>query len=311
MLYFRFNTDNYQPPVVKVEVIDTDTNTTSEHFEEVDAIDIILKFVQKLGKDTGLEVFGFSGALNDLIGLPFDAYSVDIEGKKIDKIKIVKYILETYSKEPVYCNKSIEELGIRPEICKYISNKEEDRIFTAYMKGNNLQYITEALLWKNMADSQKAQSFNEYLLKIDARSKELIVVDPYLFCDDTDAYCDLLVKIFKLAHVNTIIVITNNAPRHYLQSSENKIKTRLTTAPYFEANNLLGEYKDEQSATPITLQVKFSADFHDRFWIADRKKGLCCGTSFNGVGKKISCINLLPDDDVTDIVQNLTSNGLI
>ena len=61
------------------------------------------------------------------------------------------------------------------------------------------------------------------------------------------------------------------------------------------SNVLLGEHKNEVRNTPIPIQVKFTADFHDRFWIAGRSKGLCCGTSFNGVGKRISCINTLSE----------------
>ena len=311
MFYFRFNIDRYQSLIQKLKILDTATGTISIKDEKVDSCEIILKFLKKVEADTGVVIFGCGGCLNDLIEVPFDACSVDIESKKLNEVKMVKYILETYSKQPIYQDKSIEDFGIHIEFCKNVPNAEENKIFTNFMEENNLQYITEDLLWKNMTDAKKAKKFNEFLVRINARSKELIIIDPYLFCDDSDMYCDLLVKIFKLSHVKSIIVITDNANHHFLQSSLGKVKTRLAIAPYFESNALLGQYKDEQGNNPIPIDIKYIAKFHDRFWIADRKKGICCGTSFNGVGKKISSINQLPDDDVKDILQELANSRLI
>lgn len=57
--------------------------------------------------------------------------------------------------------------------------------------------------------------------------------------------------------------------------------------------------------------MKCSMDFHDRFWIANRKKGFYTATSFNGIGKRISLINLLTDDDVEEIVKEICNQSLI
>jgi hypothetical protein len=61
----------------------------------------------------------------------------------------------------------------------------------------------------------------------------------------------------------------------------------------------------------MSIKVKYSNDFHDRFWIANRNKGFCTGTSLNGVGKKISLINEIADEDVKDIIAELESRDLI
>lgn len=60
-----------------------------------------------------------------------------------------------------------------------------------------------------------------------------------------------------------------------------------------------------------TVTIKYNNDFHDRFWISDRKKGFYTGTSFNGVGKRIALINLLSPDDVTEIITELTKQTII
>ena len=275
MFYFQFNIDRYQSPIKKVENLDKVANTTSIKYEKIDSEEIISKFLEKVKTYTGVVTFGYGGILNNLIDVPFDAYSIDLESKKLDEAKMVKYILETYSKKPIYQDKSIEDLGIHIEFYQNIPNAEEDKIFTNYLEDNNLQCLTEDLLWKNMTDAEKAQKFNKFLFKINARSKELIIVDPYLFCDNSDVYCNLLTKIFKLSHVKSIIVITDNANHHFLQSSLDKVKAYLAIEPYFESNELLGQYKDEKSIIPIPIKIKYTANFHDRFWIVDRKNGIC------------------------------------
>lgn len=60
-----------------------------------------------------------------------------------------------------------------------------------------------------------------------------------------------------------------------------------------------------------TIEVRYTDDFHDRFWISNRKKGFYTGTSFNGIGKRISLINLLSEDDVTEIIEELHNQNLV
>ena len=53
------------------------------------------------------------------------------------------------------------------------------------------------------------------------------------------------------------------------------------------------------------IKIIWNDDFHDRFWIADRKKGFYTGTSINGLGKRITLINLLSKDEVKIIIDEL------
>lgn len=60
----------------------------------------------------------------------------------------------------------------------------------------------------------------------------------------------------------------------------------------------------------ISLTSTYSKDCRGRFWILNCKN-FFAGTSLNGIGKKISLINLLPDSDVEEIVRLLRANNLI
>jgi len=53
------------------------------------------------------------------------------------------------------------------------------------------------------------------------------------------------------------------------------------------------------------IKVHLTDKFHDRFWICNSGKGFISGTLFNGVGKKISSINYLDENDVKDILKLL------
>lgn len=59
------------------------------------------------------------------------------------------------------------------------------------------------------------------------------------------------------------------------------------------------------------VEVLFTSEFHDRFWISNRKKGFYTGTSLNGVGKRISLINTISEEDVRQIVEELVKNNVI
>jgi hypothetical protein len=48
-----------------------------------------------------------------------------------------------------------------------------------------------------------------------------------------------------------------------------------------------------------------SEKFHDRFWIADRSRGLFVGTSFNGIGVRYALVDYMEASDVADIVAAL------
>lgn len=314
MLYFKFNTDNFKPPIREMQVTSYKNGEpvgTRTEQEELKLGDIDHYFFDELKKQTGICIFGTGGALDYLLGIPPLSFCIDDERGDSDFSLMAQYIIANFSKVPIYDGKSIEDLGIKIEFIKRVSNKEVNETFRSYMDGNHLQYLAEEILWKNMTDDEKAGKFNEYLAKIEVRGKELIIIDPYLFNDDSDDYCNLITKIFKMSHCQKITVITDMRAGHYKGGSFTKIESELNTAPYFVSNEMLLEHKDETSSTPIPIEVKDSNEFHDRFWIADRKKGFNVGTSFNGIGKKISSINFTFDEDVADIINELQRSGLI
>lgn len=60
------------------------------------------------------------------------------------------------------------------------------------------------------------------------------------------------------------------------------------------------------NATITTIR---SEDFHDRFWIADRSRGVILGSSLNKIGTKIFFMDGLSDADVKAIVQEAQAIG--
>lgn len=201
----------------------------------------------------------------------------------------LKYALSEYAKLPIkeLGNKSLNDIGIEIEFCKRVLNHEIEEKLKKYMQENNLQYMTEEVLWRNMTDDEKAKKFSKSLLSINSEGNELIIVDPYFFSSCQNAYCDLLASILNRSKAKTIIIITDK--KNYNKKSFNKISTK----------------------TNMTLNIKYSNYFHDRLWIAGRKKGFYTGTSFNGIGKKISLLNMLPEDDVKVIVDELITQSII
>lgn len=115
----------------------------------------------------------------------------------------------------------------------------------------------------------------------------MLIIDPYFFKDDSDEYCNILASVIKNSKAQSVIIVTER--KNYKQLSYDKI---------------FGNFN-----VPVT--VEYNRDFHDRFWIADRKKGFYTGTSLNGIGKRISLINLLSTNDMTEIIEELRQRSII
>jgi hypothetical protein len=52
----------------------------------------------------------------------------------------------------------------------------------------------------------------------------------------------------------------------------------------------------------LDITVVESHDFHDRFWIADRARGLVVGTSLNKIGSRIFFVDELSESDVAAVL---------
>ena len=55
----------------------------------------------------------------------------------------------------------------------------------------------------------------------------------------------------------------------------------------------------------LRVDVVESDDFHDRFWIADRARGIVMGTSLNRIGRRIFLIDALSDTDVKAVLDEV------
>lgn len=292
MLYFRFNVDNFVAPQQEVTVTRYEGGKpifpAQKEIHPVTLGEIEGYFFAKLRDELQLSEVGIGSALYDVIGIPVDAFSINDE--VIGNFDgALKFTLSEYTKLPIkeLDNKSLNDIGIKIEFCKRSLNNEIEAKLQKNLQKNNLEYITEEVLWKNMTDDEKAKKFSQYLLGIDSEGNELIIVDPYFFSSEESDYCDLLASILNQSKARKIIVVTDK--HNCKQASANKISNKMNKV----------------------LEVKYSNCFHDRFWIANRKKGFYTGTSFNGIGKKISLINTLPQDDVKDIIDELSAQSLI
>jgi len=289
MLYFCFNDDEFVALQEKNNVIKFDgrkpIHPAQQEICTVSLGDIEGYFFDKLRNEIQLSEVGTISAVYDIIGIPIGAFSVDDE--KIGNLDgVLKFALSEYAKLPIkeLDNKSLNDVGIKIEFCKRILNDEVEKKIQDDMQKNSLDCVMEKVLWKNMTDNEKKEQFSEYLSAIASKDNELIIVDPYIFYSVEDEYCDILRSVLELSKAKTIIVITD--AHNYRQASYDRISQN------------------------IKVEVKYSNCFHDRFWIANREKGFYTGTSFNGIGKKISLINILSKEDVKEIVGELTTQVL-
>ena len=288
MLYFRFNTDDFVAPKAifysnEKIVSESDSKESLFGLGEIE-----IYFLRKLQTELGLNEIGMGSALYDVLGIPCDSFSVNDEAIR-NYDGVLKHIFSEYAKLPIreLDDKSLQDLGIKIEFCKRIANDKCERLISRYMQQNALSYITEDVLWKNMTNEEKVKKFATYFEKISSEGKELIIVDPYLFNDESDDYCNMLTSIINNSKAQSVIVVTEQ--KNCRQSSYDKISMNLNATVILEDNS----------------------NFHDRFWISDRKKGFYTGTSLNGVGKRISLINLLSSKDVAEIIMELIQQGAI
>lgn len=64
-------------------------------------------------------------------------------------------------------------------------------------------------------------------------------------------------------------------------------------------------------SSKISVVHSVSDDFHDRFWLADRSRGLFLGASLNGLGKRYALADYIVPNDVLEIIAALDARGLL
>lgn len=269
MLYFTFNNISQKNSLLVQE--------------NIEVSDVLDAFNNKLKMELGIG-FNIINGINDLIGIPEVSFVINNDNAKIPD-KLLQFVLLEYSKHSIekIHNKSLQDLGMSIEI--YLKKEEKIKQVLKNIENNN-SMLQEEVLLKNITNEEKLNCFSSFFSKIEAEEKELIITDPYLFKEsknkkEDDEYCNILAKIIMKAKAKSIRVITNY--RNYNNDIHKKIENKLTQ----------------------DIKIIWNDDFHDRFWIADRKKGFYTGTSINGLGKRITLINLLSKDEVKIIIDEL------
>ncbi|MFE8933744.1 hypothetical protein [Micrococcus luteus] len=123
-----------------------------------------------------------------------------------------------------------------------------------------------------------------------APQDELLITDPYLFSSsarkDIDAYSESVANLIAplLADGAKLIAIVDKDASHH--EVRDAVLDRLSAA-----------------CVDTDIRVVDSKDFHDRFWIADRCRGVIMGTSLYKIGRKIFFMDTLSDSDVAAVLE--------
>lgn len=236
-------------------------------------------------------------------------------GKK--DVDDVNALLQNYCKKYLHSKKlelnlvSVNDSGLLYELDYSKFNREDEYIGDIMLKFLNLilkdgnlylaQYnatleifenglpknhiiLQEEILFQNMTLEEKKKKIDDYISKINVSNKDIIVIiDQYLFSKNSnDEYVNYLIDSLNNLNFSKLIIITNN--KSFDESIFENVKSQL----YSE-----------------NISIYFSDNYHDRFWISDCGKGFTIGTSLNGVGKKISRISFLEDDEVIELLDNI------
>lgn len=209
---------------------------------------------------------------------PIEAELLKELGNRLQQRGIEVYILDvdTYCLE--MCHKLIMEKGPR-----YILS---------------LERLQEAVLPKVDSIEERdllVKVLSNYLQAL-LPSKDLIIVDPYFFpanLPDRAGYLSTFREIFGSVILKIASVRFITKPEH-------------DKALYQDIKYVLADLNPKINAIHKTTNA-----FHDRFWIADEKKGLFVGTSLNGIGRKYALADFMEDEDTATIVKELRRASLI
>lgn len=135
----------------------------------------------------------------------------------------------------------------------------------------------------------KALAINE-LKKLEATNKTVIITDSYLFESGGDpTYKDIICDILLSLNAHKIIHVSYQGP------GERAVRGYVKNA--LQAQGCLFEYKE--------------AKIHDRYWLClDNEKAISMN-SISGLGKKTSTITTLETGEVSDLIDELKTQGVI
>jgi len=128
-------------------------------------------------------------------------------------------------------------------------------------------------------------------------SKELIIIDGYVFKKREDEELKDHLKFFTDIFSPTI--------------SNIKDLKFITSSKYNKANYDFFKKSLTELNPELAVVCNTTEDFHDRFWIIDRTKGLVIGTSINGIGNKYALWDVLCDKDIKYLLKILMELRLL
>jgi hypothetical protein len=129
------------------------------------------------------------------------------------------------------------------------------------------------------------------MLKRIEPTEELIIIDRYLLPKQCPDCVDILMSAITpvLDRIKRLVVVVSQShdPAH-IDAIRNRLK-----------------------GGKCELVCRASEAFHDRFWIADRKRALFVGTSLNGLGKRYALADYMDAEDVRDIIEAVVTERLL
>ena len=198
--------------------------------------------------------------------------------------------------EPTELSRILDPLGLEAFITTRYGLAESEIKRLLLEKGISyiwqLVYVQEAVLPCTPDREPLLRVLWEMLTHLEP-TEELIIVDRYLLpagCQDCVADLAYLLEPVTSRGGHVVIVTSRRYDEQLL----------------IDLRRQLGRTERE-----IKLVLRTSENFHDRFWIADRSRGLFVGTSPNGIGKRYALAGYMNADDVKTIVDALALERLL
>ena len=141
------------------------------------------------------------------------------------------------------------------------------------------QVLNEEVVQSGVTNDAIKQIFNRFFKPMAVDACSLTIIDPYIFAANTNV--SLLVDI--------------------LSENVQSKKVRFVTNSHNTDVSVKTDILAQLSNIGFTVDVVNRTDIHDRYWYT-RVKGFSCGTSFNGISRKTTMINLFPDQDLSNII---------
>jgi hypothetical protein len=190
--------------------------------------------------------------------------------------------------EPAELARALEPLGLHAGITTRFALVEFEIKRLVAEQGVSsvwqLVHLQEGVLGR-VADREPLLELLRKMLQRLVPTEELTIVDRYLFPTACSHCVDDLVFVLTpiIASLSRVVIVTS-------QKHDARQLTKL---------------REQLGVGNCEIVLRISEEFHDRFWIADRARGLFVGTSLNGIGKRYALADYMLEDDVKAIVEAL------